>query len=169
MTVTAISRIHYVCKQQSSVKGLKFGYRQNLIDNTISTGVTEDDVTHDSLHNMPNYEATSTAIQHDVLVDDDKISEHHKDGVDDITEEVTEDNNNESSDEDSGDNDEDNDGGNEDGVAVENRADEVVVVEENTAQLIEQGFTSRSGRLSKPCNHATNFLETAHVQSGCVK
>ena len=72
---------------------------------------------------MPNSDAPANAIQYDALVDDDDISEHYEDDVDDITEEVTEDNDNESSNEDSEDNDEDNDGGNEYVVAAENISD----------------------------------------------
>ena len=72
-------------KQQRSVKGLKFWYRKNLIDDAISTGVTEDAPTYDSLHNMPNSEAQSNAAQHYALAHDDKISDHHKDDVYDIT------------------------------------------------------------------------------------
>ena len=39
MPISAISRINYMCKRQKAVKGLKFGDRQNLINNSISTGV----------------------------------------------------------------------------------------------------------------------------------
>ena len=137
MPVTAIGRINHMCKQQRSIKFLKFGDRQSLIDDAISTGVTEDAPTHDSLHKMPNSEAPENSMHNDGLVEDDKISEHHEYYVDDIIEEVTEENDNESINEDSEDNDEDNDGGNEDGVAVENRGDEVVVVKETTARPVD--------------------------------
>ena len=39
MPMSAVSRINYMCKKQCSVKGLKFGDRQNQIDYLISTGV----------------------------------------------------------------------------------------------------------------------------------
>ena len=162
--VTAIIRINYACKKQRSVKGLKFGDRQNLIDDAISTGVTEDVPACGSMRNMPNYEAPSNAIQHDVLADDDDISEHHEDDIDNITECFTEDNDDESSEENSEYDDKSNDEGNEEVAAVENRSDEVVLVKETTAQPVEQGCNTRSGSLIKSNDHATNFPETSHAQ-----
>ena len=88
-------------------------------------------------------------MQHDILAEEDEISEHHEDDFDDITEEVKEDNDDESSNDESEDNDKCNDRGNEDCVAVENRIDEVMVVEEVTAQPACKGNTTRSDCLSK--------------------
>ena len=42
MSVSAIIRINFNCKQQKAVKVLKFGDRQNLINNSISAGVIDD-------------------------------------------------------------------------------------------------------------------------------
>ena len=108
-------------------------------------------------------------MQHEILVDEDEISEHHEDDVNDVIEEMREDNCNESSGEDSEDNDEDNDGGNEEGMAVENRADEVVVVKGSTTQLVDQVRTTKSLLLSKPHDYATNLPENTHVQSVSAK
>ena len=155
MPVIAISRTNCARKQKHSVKGLKFGDLQNLVDGAISAGVTEDDQTCGNLNNMPSSESLANAMQHGTLVADHEISEHQEDDVDNIMEEVTEESDDEISSED------DNEGYT---VAVEIRADEVVIVEEEAAQPLVQGCTTRSSSLSKLYNCVTNFLEVAHIQ-----
>ena len=53
MPVSAISRINDVCKKQKSIKGLKFGDRQNMTIEAIDTGVL-DASDPEELHNVPN-------------------------------------------------------------------------------------------------------------------
>ena len=126
-----------MCKNQRSAKGLKFGDLQNLKYYSIRMGVIEDAPTCDSLRNMSNYEAPVNAVQYDMLVEENEISEHPEDDIDNITEEVTEENDDEISDEYIEDNSKDDYGGDEDGVAAENRTYEVVVVEETTTQPVD--------------------------------
>ena len=59
--------------------------------------MTKDAPKYDSLHKIPNSEEPANTIQYDTLADNDEISEHREDDVDDIIEEVTEDNDDESS------------------------------------------------------------------------
>ena len=61
------------------------------------------------------------------------------------------------------DNDEDNNVGDGGNVAADDRTYEVVIVEETVDQPAAQGCTTRSGCLSKPCDHATHFPEKAHM------
>ena len=165
MLVTEVSRMNHMHKQQCSVKGLKFDDLQNLVDDAISTGVTEDAPTCDSLRNTPSSKAPKNSMQHGMIVAGEDISEHQEGDVDDIIEEVTDDSDNESISEDNDeDNDEGNDGGDGDNVSVENRANEVVIVEETAAQPVVQGCTTRSDRLSKPHDaQATTLFEMSQV------
>ena len=45
----------------------------------------------------------------------------------------------------------------------------MVVVEETTAQPVDQGCATKSGRLRKLCDSATKFPDTSHVQSLSAK
>ena len=54
------------------MKGLKFSDSQNLTDDAIRMGVTEDAPRHESLRNMPSYEAPASPMQHEKLVSDDE-------------------------------------------------------------------------------------------------
>ena len=58
-------------KRQKAAKGLKFGDRQNLINDAIGTEVIDNDNAPNpaQLHNMPNSHAPTNKIQHDILVD----------------------------------------------------------------------------------------------------
>ena len=62
---------------------MKFGDRQNRIDNAIRTGVIEDDPTTDSSHNIPNPDISANAIQHEMLVANE---ENHVENVNDTKE-----------------------------------------------------------------------------------
>ena len=174
MPVSAISRINYMCKKQKSVRGLKFGDRQNLINDAISTGVEEGP---DPLqtHNIPYPHTPSNAIQHDILIEDDsdEINEEasavdqNADGIiDEVGEvdaidpsDVVNDNENMAS-----------------GTAVENRNDEILdeqidgddsiasIDSDDEARAANRQRVTRSGRVSKPCDYKTNFPGTAHTQ-----
>ena len=142
-----------MCRQQKAVRGMKFGDLKNSIDNAIRVGVIEDDPTTDSLHNIPNPDVSTNAIQHDLLVDNE---EHQVDNANDTNEaegieiEDAEDsadydndesnNDQEDSIDDSSDDQEDDD----DGVAPENMEDEAITeIEVNNSDLIYRTMPGR--------------------------
>ena len=59
-----------MCKQQKSIKALKFGDHQNSINDAISTGVVVDDwPSLEYLNNVPSSNALQNSMQHDSLLD----------------------------------------------------------------------------------------------------
>ena len=130
MPVSAISRINYICNHQKSVKGLKFGDRQNQINATISTGVLDNEPDLRDLNNIPNSRIGSNAIQNDILIDEDIDEEtsaqtnagdsvHDSDDTDCIIDDASE------ADEDNEPNEEMNEDYNVETTAVEDRAEEI--------------------------------------------
>ena len=67
MTISTISCVNYICKQEKGVKRLCFGDRRNLINNAVSTGVVNAGPNPEELHNIPNHNTPSNAIQHDIV------------------------------------------------------------------------------------------------------
>ena len=55
---------------------MKFGDRQNLINNSISTGVHGSAPNPEQLNNVPNNYAPTNAIQHDILIENVSDDEH---------------------------------------------------------------------------------------------
>ena len=180
MPVSAISRINYMVKRQKSVKGLKFGDRQNSINAAISTGVYDGpDPSH--LHNIPNQYAPTNAMQHDNLIEDDEDQPSTDQNETDVPIDDADVPIDEVSEADMTDNGEDDDGANVDeadlneNIAVENRADEVVgetmdddssdeSVNDVEADIVGKYQITRSGRVSKPYDYKRYFLGAAHAQ-----
>ena len=73
MPQSAINRINYAAKQQKTMKGLKFGDRQNLIDHCISTGVIED-VEDEDVTTLNNFNS-------DAMMEDKDTSNQDLDGI----------------------------------------------------------------------------------------
>ena len=85
MPISAISRINCMCKRQKAAKGLKFGDRQNLINDAIRAGVEDTALNPEHLHNIPNPRANINAIHHDILVDEgDSGANNEMDDDDDL-------------------------------------------------------------------------------------
>ena len=64
MSISAITRMKHMCKRQKAIKGLKFGDRQNLIDDSISTEVNDElDL---NIHELDE----SYLIQHEIQIED---------------------------------------------------------------------------------------------------
>ena len=61
MPESAINRVNHMAKQQKSLKGLKCGDRQNLIDHRISTGVIDD-----------MDDISSINLNHEIVIEDPK-------------------------------------------------------------------------------------------------
>ena len=167
-----MSRINCMCKRQKKVKGLKFGDRQNLINDAISTGVHEGPDPN-QLHNVPHHDAPSNAIQNDILIDESTAEdqENDKDNDEDVDAAPTEQNYDGIIDEvgEADTSDEDDDGSNGAEVAVENRADEVMAgsINEDSSDDsdAEDGTVrTRPGRSIRPYDFKIHFPETAHVQ-----
>jgi len=168
---SAIRRINFINRKQKSVKGLKFGNRQNAIDDA----VTGTEVRHFTSGNNGN-------------VDDDKenlsLEDEHEDEINGNSDDEYEDeiNENTSSPEDEDEDDEDNSSPEDDdedeaseveSVAPENPSredddeEETYEVEsvapENRADEVDPLPTTRSGRTYKPYDWAKHFPETAHT------
>ena len=172
MPVSANSRINYMSKRQKLVKGLKFGDRQNLINEAVRTGVYEGPTTT-CLNNIPYHNVPSNAIQHDLLVEDDEqsagndeegsvLSDEYADGViDEISEADIEQN--------SSDPGTDSNSNNINNIAVEDRHNEIPpepIAEDMSdgSDKEERHYVTRSGWVSKPHNFKIHFPGAAHVQ-----
>ena len=135
MPESAINRINHMARQQKSVKGLKFGDRQNLIDYRISIGVIEDEgIEEDNLINN---------IDSDIMIEEEN-PEDNADGINNA-----EDSENRARfDVDIAQEDPDMDDELVNEVSVENRYDEFAASEGTS---LEEGVTvTRSGRISRP-------------------
>ena len=67
--LNAIGRINYVAKKKNYIKGLKFGDRQNIIDQLIITGVEYDPISDD---NQGSGHADEI-MQYDSFIEDELI------------------------------------------------------------------------------------------------
>ena len=75
-----------MCNQKKSIKGLKFGYLQNFINDVISTGVIVDDAPRiECLNNVPNSSTPQNTMQHNFLLDpiaEEETMHYNKDAND---------------------------------------------------------------------------------------
>ena len=71
MPQSAINRINFIAKKQKSVKGLKFGDHQNMIDAAISTGVIDNQTLAKDLINSD--------LHYDMQIDNTPSEEQYED------------------------------------------------------------------------------------------
>lgn len=158
MPQSAINHINCIVKGQKSVKGLKFGNRQNLADAAISTGVMDDDL-YDDLCNLN--------FNHDIAIDkdpDEDLTANAEDNnADSDTIAIDKVDNNA---DDMNQNDEDaDDNVNENADADESNSRNDESAEDNQPETMEDAedlCQTRSGRRSKPVNLSKRFLEDSH-------
>ena len=167
--------MNYAAKRQKAAKGLKFGDRQNNINYTISTGV--DYESSDPITPSKHAGNIDNIVQHDIFdnptADTESIDDHTesiKDVQTDENQEVIE----------TDDNINDTNAGLIDGSDELQETDEVNgetediepevdntnadVAVENRDNELELPHRTRLGHMSKLCNYAEKFPETAHFQ-----
>ena len=78
---SSISRMKCVVKKQKSVKALKFGDRQNMIDRSISMGVMEDLNDDQELSNYSNLQHNIVTEEPQEVPENDDDSENNADRI----------------------------------------------------------------------------------------
>ena len=170
MLQSAISRISCICRRQKAVREMKFGECQNQLNDLISTGVDYISSSPSGrIHNVQSEIAFENSDNDYISVEaaddnnnnnEDEHNEIERKKELDIEElDVEAEEIDESSDNDYEGSTDDERSEITENKAVADRADEYVPPE------VENVTRTRSGGISRPCDYAKHFLETAHFQS----